>query len=318
MIEELNTLIKSLKNKNQTTSKFFEQIKGEIIKDGFTDKVIDKIKNCFTITQYASLDKEQEKLLLNVINLSKNIAPITTDSKKTDPIISNSSKLNYWEKDSVLNNYSNYTPTKDIFQAVCDEIAKHYVEKGFKYSKSKPSLTYKDKNLKLIIGFSSSRSNTPGSHIALEILPSIFSLEIIKQNKSTISSKIAKGLILSHTSFFTHMNEINSDKKIVKQIYGDILELELKSESDKAFIENNYCNIWGIDEQKFKKIIDFIDSSIIPMIDIVKDSDKLIKFIESKPKFIYSYLKGENVNSDFIPFCNMKFPELKIEERLSK
>ena len=221
-----------------------------------------------------------------------------------------------WTENEVLLNQRPTMQSRDLFQAVCDELAKYYVNKGFKYTRSKPALTYQDKEIKLQIGFSSSRSNTSGSHVTLEILPNIYSLEVIKHNKSTIASKIAKGLILSHTHFFTHVNTINPEKKILKQIFGGILEFEPSSENDIAVRENHNCNIWNIDEYKFKKILEFIDKSILPMIDIVKDEDRLLEFLEDKPKYIYPSLKGENVNSDFIPFCNLKFPDLNIEQRL--
>lgn len=223
-----------------------------------------------------------------------------------------------WTENEILLNQRPTMQSRELFQAVCDELAKYYVKKGFKYTRSKPAITYQDKEIKLQIGFSSSRSNISGSHVALEILPNIYSLEVIKQNKSTISSKIAKGLILSHTAFFTHVNTINPEKRILKQIFGEILEFEPSSENDTAVEENHNCNIWNIDEHKFKKILEFINESILPMIDMVKDEDGIIKFLEDKPKYIYPSLKGENVNSDFVPFCNLKFPDLNIEQLLSK
>jgi hypothetical protein len=222
-----------------------------------------------------------------------------------------------WTDNQIILNQRPTMASRDLFQAVCDEIAKYYEGKGFKYTRSKAVITYKDSEIKLVVGFSSSRSNTAGSHIALEILPAIYSLEIIQQNKSTISSKVAKGLILSHADFFTHRNDINKEKKIVRQIYGDVLELDPRSEFDIAIRDNHYCNIWDIDENKFVKILEFIDCKILPMVDVVKNEDELIKFIEDKPSYVYSSLKGQGVNSDFVPYCNLKFPDLRIEERLA-
>ncbi|HEY3402460.1 MAG TPA: hypothetical protein VGK59_03675 [Ohtaekwangia sp.] len=221
-----------------------------------------------------------------------------------------------WTDNEILLNQRPTMASRDLFQAVCDEIAKYYENKGFKYSRSKTVLTYKDEEIKLQLGFSSSRSNTAGSHVALEILPTIYSLDVIQQNKSTISSKVAKGLILGHTDFFTHKSNINREKKIVRQIFGDILEMDPRSEFDIVIKDNHYCNIWDIDGHKFKKILEFIDHKILPMIDVVKDERKLIEFIDDKPPYIYQSLKGEGVNSDFVPYCNLKFPDLRIEERL--
>ncbi|MBI3220737.1 MAG: hypothetical protein HYZ44_14580 [Bacteroidetes bacterium] len=223
-----------------------------------------------------------------------------------------------WTDNQIILNQRPTMASRDLFQAVCDEIAKHYETKGFKYSRSKAVITYHDDEIRLVVGFSSSRSNTAGSHITLEILPAIYSLEIIRQNKSTITSTIAKGLILSHIDFFTHKNSSKTDKKIVRQIYGDVVELEPMSAFDAGIRDNHYCNIWGIDENKFAKILAFIDGKIIPMIDVVKNEDEIIKFIEDKPSYLYASLKGQGVNSDFVSYCNLKFPGLKIEERLSR
>ncbi len=62
------------------------------------------------------------------------------------------------EADSILNNYTPYTSCQEIFQGVCDEIGKYYSMRGFQYTKSRPKITYKDKDIKLQISFWSSRS----------------------------------------------------------------------------------------------------------------------------------------------------------------
>ena len=40
-----------------------------------------------------------------------------------------------WTENITLSEYSKYTPCQEIFQAVCDEIGKHYEAKGLKYSR---------------------------------------------------------------------------------------------------------------------------------------------------------------------------------------
>lgn len=220
-----------------------------------------------------------------------------------------------WTTNEVILNQRPTMASNDLFQAVCDELGHYFEQKGFKYAKSKTTLTFKDKELKLTIGFNSSRSNTPGSHVALEILPNFYSLELIKEGKSTIESKIAKGLILSHLVAFKYKN-IEGNKKIVRQIYGDTLELDPRRDTDVVISHNNTCNIWGIDENKFSKIIMFIESKILPLIDTLKDEQKLLQFLEDKPEFLYSSLKGERVNSDFVPFCKYKFPQMDIDSIL--
>ena len=76
--------------------------------------------------------------------------------KKHDKIIMS------WTDNMTLLEYSKYTPCQEIFQAVCDELGKHYVAKGYKYSRSQPKLKIEKSDIKLEVAFCSSRSNTPG------------------------------------------------------------------------------------------------------------------------------------------------------------
>jgi len=64
-----------------------------------------------------------------------------------------------WTENKTLLEYSKYTPCQEIFQALCDELGKHYEAKGFKYSRSRPKLTIEKDNIKLVIAFWSSRNN---------------------------------------------------------------------------------------------------------------------------------------------------------------
>jgi hypothetical protein len=88
-----------------------------------------------------------------------------------------------WTDNKTLLEYSKYTPCNDIFQAVCDEIGKHYVEQhGFTYALARPKITYKNKDFKLDIAFWSSRSNIPADYVNLEIIPIFYDLKVPKNH----------------------------------------------------------------------------------------------------------------------------------------
>src|SRR5205085_208285 len=98
-----------------------------------------------------------------------------------------------------------------------DELGKHYEKKGFKYSRSRPKLTYKDAMLKLEICFWSSGSNWPGERVNLEIVPNFYSNLLAKESKT-------KGFLFSHTALFYHKYTNDKDKVKVRQIFGDELD----------------------------------------------------------------------------------------------
>jgi hypothetical protein len=223
-----------------------------------------------------------------------------------------------WTKNINLITKQETMPSKDLFQAVCDEIGEYYGNKGFKYSRTRPKIVYKDKVLKVEICFWSSRYNTSGKSVTLEILPNFYSLEVIKKGLSKSASKIANGFILGHTDLLITKSE-NSDNKIIKkQIFGDIHEKDVEGKLEPTISNHHICDIYGINEEKFNKIIGFIDEKIIPWIDKIQTADGIVDFIENRPKSVHSNLLGEAVNSDFIPYCNLRFPELNIEKRLKE
>lgn len=223
-----------------------------------------------------------------------------------------------WTENEILLNQRPTMASSDLFQAVCDELGKYYADKGFKYSGSRPKIVHKDKELKLEICFWSSRSNTSGRHVSLEIVPSFYSTEVVKKGISTISSKNAKGLLMSKTALFMHNHNEGDNIQRVKQIYGEILKQEDGVYGGNVIRYNSTCNIYGIDESRFKMIIEFIDSQILPWINKLKTEEGIHELINDRPKGIYSSLLGEGSNSDFITYCNLKFPHLKIEELINQ
>lgn len=218
-----------------------------------------------------------------------------------------------WPSNSVLSNPTPNTPCQDIFQAVCDEIGEHYQKIGYKYAKGRPKLTYRDKFLKVEIAFWSSRSNIPGDYVNLTIIPSFYSLEVVKKGLSKIESKIAKGLILSHEAFCNTKAEDTSQSKLI-QIFGDEQDRPVHKKNGPVLTWNNSCNVYGIDETGFGKILEFIDLRILPWIEKIQTQEGTEELLQGAPREVINGLKGKSTNSDFIPYCKLMFPDLDLKE----
>lgn len=175
-----------------------------------------------------------------------------------------------------------------------------------------------EQRYQLEVYFWSSRSNTSGRHITLEIVPNFYSLEIIQKGLSTSKSQIAKGLIIWLFSIFKFKHNDKDNVEKVRQIYGDVIGLDNIVYGGDIIRDNHNCNIYGIDEFRFNKTIEFIDNKILYWVEKTKTSEEIIEFIEDRPKGVCLSLLGEGFNSDFVSYRNLKFPELKVEERLRK
>lgn len=219
-----------------------------------------------------------------------------------------------WTDNEILNQTNPNQSCEEIFKAVCNEIGNHYENKGFKYSKSRPKISYQDKELKVEIAFWSSRSNIPGEYVNLEIVPGFYSKAVIKNGLSTINAKAAKGLIVSSASLFNQKLEETTNTGKLIQIFGDAIPQESRAEI--SF--NNSCNIYNINKERFEKIIEFIDSRIIYWIEKIKTEDGINELIHYTSKKGIESLKGKNTNSDFIPYCKATFESIDIESLMKK
>jgi len=216
-----------------------------------------------------------------------------------------------WAKNPLLNNPSATAPCKDVFQAVCDELGAHYEQRGFKYSRSRPKIVYKDKEVKLEICFWSSHSNTPGQYVNLEILPNFYSLQLAKQSR-------IKGFLFGHTAIFNEKYTDDNRKIKEMQIFGDVLERTDADSYESVIRHNHNCNVFGLDHAKFNKIIEFIDSRILPWIDKIKTEKGTLELLENPTKARISSLSGKGTNSDFVEYVKTKFPEVDIVRLLGK
>jgi hypothetical protein len=213
-----------------------------------------------------------------------------------------------FDENSVLNKYNEYTPCKDVFQAVCDEIGKHYVSIGWKYTRSRPKITFKNKEIKIEIAFWSSGSNTPGSYVNLEILPNISSIELVNQSKK--EGKKTKGYILSFIQLLTERydNKEDGTKKIIK-ILTDNTERIDEYDSTPEIKYNNNINVYGINENELLKIIDFIDNRIVSWTKTINNKDDISTFLSN----LTDYHKKELLASEFGRLLTVKYPETEFE-----
>jgi hypothetical protein len=163
-----------------------------------------------------------------------------------------------FSNNQILISHNQNTPCKEIFLAVCEELSNYYVQKGFKYAKSRPKLTLEKGDNKLEIAFFSSRSNIPGNYVNLEIIPNIKS----KINPSReFSAQIWE-------SFFIKSDEI-PPKMTIKEIFGgETINTEYWL-TESSIREHNCCNVYGITEENFGKIITFIDEKIIKKFELI-------------------------------------------------
>jgi hypothetical protein len=213
-----------------------------------------------------------------------------------------------FEEESVLKNYSKSTPCKEIFQAVCDEIGKYFVNKGWKYARSRPKITFKNEKLKIEIGFWSSGSNTPGEYVNLEILPNIYSLELVNKLKS--EGIKSKGYILSFNQlFYERLDNAEKGKKIILNAFGEKIERIDEYDLTPEFIFNKNVNVYGLNENEFVEVIKFIENKVLVWIKRINNIEEIDSFLKKLTDIDRKRLKGEN----FEKLLNLKFSEYEIK-----
>lgn len=174
--------------------------------------------------------------------------------------------------------YSEYTPAREIFQAVCDELGRYYAEKGKSYTRSGRKIKWKGKNLKFEIHFASSHSNTSGRCITLEIIACVWALSADGMER--------KGIL----NFPIREEIAPSDQEcvIVKQIDGTELKRVPTDPERIAVVYNNYCNVWGINGKMFENIIRYIDG-VIEKMELMETRSGIERILETIPVWNVSY-----------------------------
>lgn len=156
-----------------------------------------------------------------------------------------------------LFNHNKDTPCKDIFQAVCDAIGAHYVrEKGYKYTPSRPKSALRQGEYTLEIGFFSTRTNVQGQSVTLQIIPCFYA-------KTSRNDENPRGILRGYPDIFYHPTDEMPPKMTINHIFG---EVEYKSEywmTESVIRDYHACEIYGLTEENFRKILTFIDVKII-------------------------------------------------------
>ena len=133
-----------------------------------------------------------------------------------------------WEENSVLNHMSKYTPPREIFQAVCNELGRYFTSRGAKYTKSRPKLKWKGSRLRCEMGFWSSHSNMAGEWVNLEIVTTVYALDDQEMER--------KG-ILNYGPYPKNFNVYQIDRQLfaeIVQYIEDTLELVWSLESKEG------------------------------------------------------------------------------------
>ncbi|WP_299838549.1 hypothetical protein [uncultured Tenacibaculum sp.] len=212
-----------------------------------------------------------------------------------------------FKEHSILNKYNEETPCKEIFQAVCDEIGSYYTQKGWKYARSRPKITFKNSELKIEISFWSSGSNTPGEFVNLEILPNISSLELVKHYKS--QDVKSKGYILSFTDLFTErLDNKPNGSKIIINAFGEKIETINEHRPTPEIKYNKNVNLYGLSENDFIKLIEFIESRVNIWIERINDIDQIDTFLNK----LTDVTKQNLIQKDFGKLIKLKFPSYEV------
>lgn len=185
-----------------------------------------------------------------------------------------------WEfpSGSILTNYNEFTPCREIFMAVCDEIGKFFSQYGFKYSRSKPKLELKQGDLTLKVNFFSSGSNMHGSYVNLEINPDVYSNKLAVLDKN--EEYDAKGFLLGCTDFTNKIQTTKPDGTItVELLDGTIADERVENFKGARYIRNRNYNVYGLTNEKFIKVIQYIFTIAIEPFVNLTDRTYLIQFI---------------------------------------
>lgn len=89
-----------------------------------------------------------------------------------------------WAENSVLYKNSPYTPPREIFQAVCDELGRFFSQSGAKYTKSNRKIKFNLGAVRLETAFWSSHGNIAGEWVNLEIVSTVYAADKSEMEKN--------------------------------------------------------------------------------------------------------------------------------------
>jgi hypothetical protein len=177
-----------------------------------------------------------------------------------------------WIEGSILNSYTAYTPCKEIFRAVTDELAKHYSSRGFKYYTSHPKLVYSDKDIKLEICFGTSRYNGKGGTVILNISPLFYA--------ARLKSMENNGVMLSLWHIYAKWSNGRSERLVMDRF-----------------------NVYGLTVKDFENIVSLIDNFILIWLEKLKTP-------EGVSEMLLNVQNCPRPNPVFLEYVKMYFPQL--------
>lgn len=195
-----------------------------------------------------------------------------------------------------------------VFQAVCDELGAYYQQFDCRYARSGPHLTKKLGDIKLKLGFWSSRTNLQGESVALEIFPEFESMSLAKH-----LSKMEKvdGFILGHTEVFHKSIACYPECDVVVR-FPFAEELKRSDPNYRnLLIYSNYVNVYRLTTANFVKLVNYLNRHVFSMFDILQDEALLESFLFTLPEEERkSIVEHKATNSKLLDYLQFKFPKL--------
>lgn len=209
-----------------------------------------------------------------------------------------------WTTDSLFNGDVFSAKPSEVFRAFCDELGNYFQSEGLKYRKSKPLITFEDDEVKIDIGFNSSRSNMSEQWIAVELGINIYWKELVRA-KELRGEKVYGGVIGDMSIFSKRLDDERPGTIVIENIYGDVVRRN-EENSESEFRYNKVFNIHGLTTDKFQKIIDFFEIKILNWSKDIRDEEKVKQLTLNAGTWGRCMLKSEN----FKAFSELKYPSL--------
>ena len=167
-------------------------------------------------------------------------------------------------------------------------------------------MTFTRDALKLDINFWSARHNNAGEHVQLEIVPALFSLALA-------SAGNGKGGIASVPALLEQSCEGEPGYTVRHDIFGETKTWIDGRKREPVVKRSNRCNVYGVDEQKFKALVSFLDEHVVTWVERMQREDDVVALIERQTKSNAKSL----LDGAFAAYVEMAFPALDVRARLT-
>jgi hypothetical protein len=215
-----------------------------------------------------------------------------------------------WTTDSLFNKDISSAKPAEIFKAFCDELGNYFNIKGLNYRKSKRIITFEDNEVKIDIGFNSSRSNMRGQWIGVELGINIYWKELVRLQELR-GEKVHGGVIGDISIFSKRLGNEEPGTIVIQNIFGEVIK-RTEENSEAEFRYNKAFNIHGLTAENFQKIIDFFETNILNWSRDIRDEEKVRQLIVSTGTWGRWMLNSGN----FKRFLELRYPALVKELEL--